>query len=176
MHLVISNVQLVDLGSMHYVNDFVHIIYPSTTYICDINRWMWIWRRVHRPYSQKFVYDILNYLKVISIWFQCGIMNVCTNELQPTELGDALRSSMNEWVGSIKSAWSPSSQPKVSVCEGHSHPRGQCSANSRAWGVLGFVLQSLCPCPRPWVSLASVGGCDWPVSSPLQDDQNKWMS
>lgn len=33
------------------------------------------------------MYDILNYLEAISIGFQCGIMNVCTNELQPTELG-----------------------------------------------------------------------------------------
>ena len=139
MHLVVFSVpSLIDW--CRTVNTILCIYYIQQ-HIYDT--WcMWICRRVH--HSPKFVYDILNYLEVIWIWFQCGIMNVCTNELQPTKLGMLCDP---QWMNRLKSAWSPSNQPGVSgLCEGHSHPLGQISANSRGWGILAFGLQSICPC------------------------------
>ena len=129
----------------HCINDFIHIIYPSTTYIDDI-RCMWICRRVH--HDPKFVYDILKYLEVISIRFQCGIMNVCTNEWQPTELGMLCSPQWMNGLVVSRVLEVLAIKPGDSVCEGHSHPLGQFFANSGAWGILAFGLQSLCPCPR----------------------------
>ena len=80
--LLILSVRFVDWGNT---------VWMICTYnISKCN--MYIWHSVHVNMQKstpwpKLVCDILKYLEAILIGFQCGIMNVCTDELQPTELG-----------------------------------------------------------------------------------------